>query len=98
MMVFRGSNFAGPSSRTESTDREGDTDFVQDVSSFQNLITTNGIDVSSVSTNSKPIVTDPDESMTEEEAEFNNLLDGLGPSWYDDWWGTGILPVPIDAD
>ena len=33
--------------------------------------------------------------MTEEEAEFNRLLHGLGPRFVD-WWGTGLLPVDAD--
>lgn len=95
MMVFRGSNYAGPSSRPQPTDREGDTLFVSDVTSSHNLVTTTGVDDSSVLTNSKPVVSSRVESMTEEEAEFNSLLDGLGPR-FDDWWGTGILPVDAD--
>lgn len=35
------------------------------------------------------------ESMTEEEAEYNRLLDGLGPRFVE-WWGTGLLPVDAD--
>ncbi|KAK9068851.1 hypothetical protein SSX86_012967 [Deinandra increscens subsp. villosa] len=33
--------------------------------------------------------------MTEEESEFNSVLDGLGPRFHE-WWGTGILPVDAD--
>ncbi|KAF3532931.1 hypothetical protein DY000_02042498 [Brassica cretica] len=35
------------------------------------------------------------EIMTEEEAEFNSLLDSLGPRFHE-WWGTGVLPVNAD--
>lgn len=35
------------------------------------------------------------EDMTEEELEFNQMLDELGPRFVD-WWGTGILPVDAD--
>jgi hypothetical protein len=35
------------------------------------------------------------EDMTEEELEFNHMLDELGPRFVD-WWGTGILPVDAD--
>ena len=33
--------------------------------------------------------------MTEEEAEYNSLLDGLGPRFVE-WWGTGVLLVDAD--
>ncbi|KAL0837293.1 hypothetical protein Bca101_089183 [Brassica carinata] len=44
-----------------------------------------------------PIVKNPirKEGMTEEEAEFNSLLDSLGPRFHE-WWGTGVLPVNAD--
>ncbi|KAL6848984.1 hypothetical protein ACP4OV_021567 [Aristida adscensionis] len=35
------------------------------------------------------------DDMTEEELEFNQMLDELGPRFVD-WWGTGILPVDAD--
>ncbi|GJN15141.1 hypothetical protein PR202_gb02034 [Eleusine coracana subsp. coracana] len=35
------------------------------------------------------------EDMTEEELEFNQMLDELGPRFVD-WWGTGVLPVDAD--
>ena len=35
------------------------------------------------------------ENMSEAEAEYNALLDGLGPRFVG-WWGTGILPVDAD--
>jgi hypothetical protein len=35
------------------------------------------------------------EDMTEDELEFNQMLDELGPRFVD-WWGTGILPVDAD--
>ncbi|KAK6124981.1 hypothetical protein DH2020_041255 [Rehmannia glutinosa] len=42
-----------------------------------------------------PVVSGRVVSMTEEEAEYNSLLDGLGPR-FEDWWGTGVLPVDAD--
>lgn len=93
MMVYRGSNYAGPSSRPQSTQREGDTLFVSDVSSSRSP-TTNGADNVSIPANTKPLVGYVG-SMSEEETAFNNLLDGLGPR-FEDWWGTGILPVDAD--
>lgn len=92
MMVYRGSNYAGPSSRPQSTEREGDNLFVSDVSSSRS---TSGADDIFIPSTTKPLVRGYVESMTEEEAAFNSLLDGLGPR-FDDWWGTGILPVDAD--
>ncbi|KAJ0502360.1 putative RNA-binding, CRM domain, YhbY-like superfamily [Helianthus annuus] len=90
MMVYRGVNYAGPSSRPQST---GDTLFVPDVSSTNNINNDNS---------NKPITRNGDaratpvtKSMTEEECEFNSVLDGLGPRFHE-WWGTGILPVDAD--
>lgn len=44
-----------------------------------------------------PIVKNPirKESMTEEESEFNSLLNSLG-SRFHEWWGTGVIPVSAD--
>ncbi|KAF9625577.1 hypothetical protein IFM89_024350 [Coptis chinensis] len=57
----------------------------------------NGNDSTSVSEKIEQSIRDPIpvESLTEEEIEYNSLLDGLGPRFVD-WWGTGWLP--IDAD
>ncbi|KAL8260192.1 hypothetical protein R6Q59_028145 [Mikania micrantha] len=89
MMVYRGVNYEGPSSRPQST---GDTLFVPDVTSnninnnnYYKLITRNG--------DARPIPVT--KSMTEEECEFNSVLDGLGPRFHE-WWGIGILPVDAD--
>lgn len=95
MMVFRGVNYAGPSSRSQSFEREGDSLFVPDVTSASNSITRNEDTADSALEKSKPVRLGPAESMTEEEAEFNSLLDGLGPR-FEEWWGTGILPVDAD--
>lgn len=96
MMVFRGVNYAGPSSRPQSSERDADhTLFVPDVSAASatnNQITRNGD--TSLATRS-PALAGRAESMTEEETEFNSVLDGLGPRFYE-WWGTGILPVDAD--
>lgn len=94
MVVFRGSNYEGPSQRPKLMDGEGDTLFMPDVSSADNQI--------NIIVNSSPIlektkmpISDRVENLTEEEAEYNGLLDGLGPR-FEDWWGTGILPVDGD--
>lgn len=94
MMVYRGANYAGPSSRPRSNEKDGDALFVPDVSSANsNLITRTGDAVTASIATRTPVLAD--RTMTEEETEFNSVLDGLGPRFHE-WWGTGILP--IDAD
>ena len=46
---------------------------------------------------SEPVVRNQEqpENMTPEEAEFDRMLDGLGPRFVE-WWCTGILPVDAD--
>ncbi|CAK9167839.1 unnamed protein product [Ilex paraguariensis] len=94
MVVFRGSKYEGPSSRSQPTDGDNKTLFVPDVSSSDNPITHNA-GASSILEKSYPVFPGRVESMTEEEVEFNSLLDGLGPR-FEDWWGTGVLPVDAD--
>ncbi|XP_042491281.1 CRM-domain containing factor CFM3, chloroplastic/mitochondrial isoform X2 [Macadamia integrifolia] len=97
MVVHRGSNYEGPSSRPKSTDKEGDAPFVPDVSSTNNSILEIEDGAASTAEVSSPVVTSPVpvESITEEETEYNRLLNGLGPRFVD-WWGTGVLPVDAD--
>ncbi|XVF09595.1 hypothetical protein REPUB_Repub07fG0107400 [Reevesia pubescens] len=96
MVVYRGTNYEGPS-RSQSIDREGEALFIPDVSSASNAV--RGSETGTTSTPEKchPVVVKPErnESMTEEEAEYNSLLDGLGPRFVE-WWGTGVLPVDAD--
>ncbi|XWS50735.1 hypothetical protein CRYUN_Cryun12cG0112800 [Craigia yunnanensis] len=96
MVVYRGSNYEGPS-RSQSIGREGEALFIPDVSSASNAV--RGSETGTISTPEKcdPVVVKPErsESMTEEEAEYNSLLDGLGPRFVE-WWGTGVLPVDAD--
>ncbi|KAK3023563.1 hypothetical protein RJ639_044213 [Escallonia herrerae] len=92
MMVFRGSNYAGPSSRPQAMDSEAL--FVPDVSSTD-AIARNDDGASSIVEKSKPIISGHVKIMTEEEAEFNSLLDDLGPR-FEAWWGTGVIPVDAD--
>ncbi|KAM7482996.1 hypothetical protein LguiB_007579 [Lonicera macranthoides] len=96
MMVFRGSNYAGPTSTSQYIDRESNNLFVPDVSTADNPVTRNSEHGASlIPEKSKPVLSGRAESMTEEETEFHSLLDGLGPR-FDDWWGTGVLPVDAD--
>ncbi|MBA0835418.1 hypothetical protein Goarm_007699, partial [Gossypium armourianum] len=92
MVVYRGSSYEGPS---KSQSGEGEALFVPDVSSAGKRESETGS--GSTSEKSDKVVVKPErsESMTEEEAEYNSLLDGLGPRFVE-WWGTGILPVDAD--
>ncbi|XP_061357575.1 CRM-domain containing factor CFM3, chloroplastic/mitochondrial [Gastrolobium bilobum] len=96
MMVYRGSNYQGPASGRELNEKEGDGFFVPDVSEGSLLRTKDSNATSSVE-KTEPVVMNREqpENMTEEEAEYNALLDGLGPRFVG-WWGTGILPVDAD--
>ncbi|PHT47171.1 hypothetical protein CQW23_11379 [Capsicum baccatum] len=94
MVVYRGSNYEGPSSRSQFVNEEANALFVPDVSSDK--------PISKDSKSFNPVIENRSQvhpnrvlSMTEEEAEFNRVLDGLGPR-FEDWWGTGVLPVDAD--
>ncbi|XP_058227667.1 CRM-domain containing factor CFM3, chloroplastic/mitochondrial [Rhododendron vialii] len=97
MVVFRGSNYEGPSQISKLMDREDDSFFVPDVSNagkpMYNIV--NGSNSILEKTKMPTSVCAETESMTEEQAEYNSLLDGLGPR-FEDWWGTRLLPVDAD--
>ncbi|KAK4395257.1 CRM-domain containing factor CFM3, chloroplastic/mitochondrial [Sesamum angolense] len=95
MVVFRGTNYEGPISKPQRMNSEDDALFVPNVSSLDNLVTRTGDGKSPVIEKSNQVVSAHAESMSEEEAEYNRLLDGLGPR-FEDWWGTGVLPVDAD--
>lgn len=97
MVVYRGSNYGGPSLKSQPVEREGDALFVPDVSSADTAAMRSVNGATSISEKSEPVVriADQNKTMTEEEAEFNILLDSLGPR-FEEWWGTGILPVDAD--
>ncbi|KDP20125.1 hypothetical protein JCGZ_05894 [Jatropha curcas] len=97
MMVYRGSNYEGPPSKPQSVDKEGDALFIPDVSSPDTETLRNHDGVSSTVKKRELAIgrMNSAENMTEEEAEFNSLLDSLGPR-FEEWWGTGILPVDAD--
>ncbi|CAN0902300.1 CRM-domain containing factor CFM3, chloroplastic/mitochondrial [Linum grandiflorum] len=90
MIVYRGSNYEGPKSTSQSATTEADSMLIPDVSSSKK-------DDPATSDPEKPVVRLPEqaENLTEEEIEYNSLLDGLGPR-YEAWWGTGVLPVDAD--
>lgn len=95
MIVYRGKNYQGPAS-PELDVKEGDGFFVPDVSSGS-LSKTKDSNATSSLENSEQVGRNVElpEKMTEEEAEYNALLDDLGPRFVG-WWGTGIPPVDAD--
>lgn len=105
MVVYRGANYQKPSrsqlvvddTARKGLQHDGDPLFVPDASSTRNLSTIDGHGgVSSISSLARSsIASSPNENLTEDEKEYNDLLDGLGPRFVD-WWGTGILPVDAD--
>lgn len=84
---------------------EGDTFIVPDVSGLASQASGNDSRASGNDSRASSLTLDKakplhtniqnTENMSEEEAEFNHLLDGLGPRFID-WWGTGVLPVDAD--
>ncbi|XP_028800152.1 CRM-domain containing factor CFM3, chloroplastic/mitochondrial isoform X2 [Neltuma alba] len=96
MMVYRGCNYEEPTSRCQYNESEGDGLFAPDVSP-SNLLKADDGNATSWLEKSNLVVTNQvwPENMTAEEAEYNHLIDGLGPRFVE-WWGTGILPVDAD--
>lgn len=82
MLVYRGSNYERPTPGSQLN---------------ESLLRTEDSSATSSLEESEPVVRNREqpENMTPEEAEFNRLLDGLGPRFVE-WWGTGILPVDAD--
>lgn len=104
MVVYRGStykrpptsqSFDGKSSSTEVIE-EGNVISVPDVSKIS-MATVGSSDDDSLSheVNASSPLNAQSFEITEEEAEYNLLLDGVGPRFFD-WWGTGFLPVDAD--
>ncbi|KAJ4750320.1 CRS1 / YhbY (CRM) domain-containing protein [Rhynchospora pubera] len=93
MVVYRGANYKYPSEppslfKTTTTSSV----FIPDVSTT--------LDDSVPPSTQHPVplnrtITTDLETLTEEEVEFNKMLDELGPRFVD-WWGTGVLPVDAD--
>lgn len=92
MVVFRGSYYEGPSQIPKSED---DSLFLPDVSNVGKPINDTANGSHSILEKTVTPISERAESMTEEQAEYNSLLDGLGPR-FEDWWGTGLLPVDAD--
>ncbi|KAL6497034.1 hypothetical protein OROGR_028963 [Orobanche gracilis] len=95
MLVFRGINYEGPLLKTQRVNNENDALFVPNVTSPDYPVTNDSNSKRQVLQKPNTVISGPVKSMTEEEAEYNSLLDGLGPR-FEDWWGTGVLPVDAD--
>ncbi|KAL7140101.1 hypothetical protein ABFS83_09G098900 [Erythranthe nasuta] len=96
MVVYRGANYEGPVSKPQRMNSEDDAPFVPNVSSSDNSVAQNTDAGSQVLERSNPAaISRTVKKTTEEEAEYNTLLDGLGPR-FEDWWGMGVLPVDAD--
>ncbi|CAN6991044.1 hypothetical protein IGI04_003372 [Brassica rapa subsp. trilocularis] len=97
MVVYRGLDYQGPYVISNQMARPEETLFVPDVSSAGDEATNAKDNQNAPPEIKDPIVKNPirKESMTAEEAEFNSLLDSLGPRFHE-WWGTGVLPVNAD--
>ncbi|XP_054819893.1 CRM-domain containing factor CFM3A, chloroplastic/mitochondrial-like isoform X2 [Prosopis cineraria] len=95
MLVYRGCNYEGPTSRCQYNESEGDGLFASDVSPGSSLEADDSNATSSLEKSNLVVRNQWPENLTTEEAEYNNLIDGLGPRFVE-WWGTGILPVDAD--
>ena len=100
MVVYRGSNYKRPlksqtlNGASSPVKGEEGSLFIPDASSpAENDV--QGKDLAAQHANMSQLNTQNTEDMTEEELEFNQMLDELGPRFVD-WWGTGILPVDAD--
>ncbi|GAB2219620.1 hypothetical protein Drorol1_Dr00007257 [Drosera rotundifolia] len=97
MAVYRGSNYKGPPSRLRHGDGDSNVPFVADGSATESSATNNRDSSGSDVDNSSLTMSHNEyhHNMTQEEVEYNDMLDGLGPRFFD-WWGTGVLPVDGD--
>ncbi|XP_068637774.1 CRM-domain containing factor CFM3, chloroplastic/mitochondrial-like [Aristolochia californica] len=107
MVVYRGANYQRPSFKSLSAEsttmlpnlqNEEDAHFGPEGSGTDSLVSRNGneaIFTAPKETKSFTLSSIPVENLTEEEKEYNSLLNGLGPRFVD-WWGTGVLPVDAD--
>ncbi|KAL2934099.1 CRM-domain containing factor CFM2 chloroplastic [Bienertia sinuspersici] len=79
MVVYRGVNYQGPPSKSPAV--------------VASSVNTASASLQTISPQVK--VMEQTRILTAEEAEYNDLLDSLGPRFVD-WWGTGVLPVDAD--
>ncbi|CAN6717506.1 unnamed protein product [Malus baccata var. baccata] len=96
MVVYRGSNYKGPS-QSQTVDGERSCLFIPEISSPETSEMRSGNEATSGPDKTEQALKIPERvhNMTEEEAEFHSLLDDLGPRFVE-WWGTGVLPVDAD--
>uniref|UniRef100_A0ACD5TDZ4 Uncharacterized protein n=1 Tax=Avena sativa TaxID=4498 RepID=A0ACD5TDZ4_AVESA len=100
MVVYRGSNYTRPL-KSQTLDGTSSPRKAEDATLFipDGSTTTDNDNHAKDSTVQHDNVSRLDihntDDMTEEELEFNQMLDELGPRFVD-WWGTGILPVDAD--
>ncbi|KAM1295955.1 hypothetical protein TB1_015077 [Malus domestica] len=96
MVVYRGSNYKGPS-QSQTVDGERSGLFIPEISSPETSEMRSGNEATSGPDKTEQALKIPERvhNMTEEEAEFHSLLDDLGPRFVE-WWGTGVLPVDAD--
>ncbi|TQD90638.1 hypothetical protein C1H46_023785 [Malus baccata] len=96
MVVYRGSNYKGPS-QSQTVDGERSGLFIPEISSPETSEMRSGNEATSGPDKTEQALKVPEcvHNMTEEEAEFHSLLDDLGPRFVE-WWGTGVLPVDAD--
>ncbi|RDX82468.1 CRM-domain containing factor CFM3, chloroplastic/mitochondrial, partial [Mucuna pruriens] len=96
MVVYRGLDYRGPDLQKEVNEKKDDGFFMPDFLSGS-LLKSEDSNATSALEKSEVVVKEREqpENVTEAEAEYNALLDGLGPRFVE-WWGTGILPVDAD--
>ncbi|XP_020105948.1 CRM-domain containing factor CFM3, chloroplastic/mitochondrial isoform X2 [Ananas comosus] len=105
MVVYRGNNYKRPSksqsvslkSASTKLSYEDDSLFIPDTSATAKL-KENDNQVASLTLEQvklSQLSLECADSVTEEEREYNQLLDELGPRFLD-WWGTSVLPVDAD--
>lgn len=96
MVVYRGANYDDPASRSQPSEIPGGSMSVPDASAEELAarIGENAIPTLEKTEAVTRTATDGN-SLTDEEIEYNRLLDGLGAR-FEEWWGTGV--VPVDAD
>ncbi|KAI5020034.1 CRM-domain containing factor CFM3, chloroplastic/mitochondrial [Hordeum vulgare subsp. vulgare] len=100
MVVYRGSNYTRPLKSqtldgTSSPRKQEDSALFIPNGSSTVENDNQGKDLAAQHDNAPILDLHNTEDMTEEELEFNQMLDELGPRFVD-WWGTGILPVDAD--
>ncbi|GAB2258943.1 hypothetical protein Droror1_Dr00015103 [Drosera rotundifolia] len=83
MEVYRGRNYKGPPSRLRHGDGDSNVPFVTDGSATENTATNNRDSSGSDVDNSSLTMSHNEyhHIMTQEEVEYNDMLDGLGPRW-----------------